>query len=340
MMGAVPLTNICGKVNILGKNDEDGNTVFGKLDLNSVNYGDYQLTDVKGPFSFHGNEILLGSGAWLPGFVEQSPAWRQTSMNTSTEFAPIISQAIMTSPRGQVTSLQPEGSNPLWLLALTVAPNRVENDPIIASAYDGTVWLEGRVFQQESMLYNLQTGLYEVNLERLTRETLAEHPFKGKLSGAIELDGGMSRDSMKGNGRLALREADIYKLPTMQRIMEVIGVRSRGNEQSAICSSDIEFSLLKNDVTLSDVRLEGNILSLSGTGTVKLDSMTISLDLGSQLTSRIHVEGSLRSGDMSVRPTALPGLRNALLTQPDGQQSSRPVRDFFRYVGSLNPITR
>ncbi|MCL2117267.1 MAG: hypothetical protein FWH27_02455 [Planctomycetaceae bacterium] len=369
MLG-VPLTNICGMVKILGKNDENGNTVFGKLELDSVNYGDYQLTNVHGPFSFHENTITFGRGALLPVFAEQSNSppnlTRQISMNASAEIAPMITQPVITQTDTQdVPNMQPafnrSDPNRPWLLSLAVLPSHVEQEmPVVASMYDGEVRLDGSVIQgHESMSYLLQTRLHEVNLERATRETLAEHPFKGKLSGVIHLDGGASRESMRGNGELFLREADIYKLPTMQRIMQLFGVRSRDDDQSAICQSDVVFSLSGNSVTLSDVQLDGNVLSLNGTGNMDMDTMTISLDLGTQLASResqlpvisdlinetgrriteIHVGGSLKSGDLSVRTTALPGIRNALQAQQDGPKNNRPVRDFFRNTFRLNSGT-
>ncbi|MCL2622198.1 MAG: AsmA-like C-terminal region-containing protein [Planctomycetaceae bacterium] len=354
----VPLTNICGKVDVLGKNDENGILVFGKLGLDSVNYGDYQLTNVRGPFSFRDNEIILGRRSLLPDFVEPTGIVRQTGMNTSTEFDPMVSQPVVRNDAQVAMSMQPafhrHDPSRLPLLSLTFSPNHVEQEmPIVASAYDGTLWLDGQVFQLQSMSYRylLTTGLRDVDLERVTRETLAEQPFKGKLSGNIELEGGTIRESMKGGGELALRDADIYKLPTMQRIMQMFGVRSRDDDQSAICSSDIAFSLQGNHVTLSDVKLEGNVLSLSGEGKMDMEDLSISLKLGTQLTreesrlpligtaidvaskqiTEIHVGGTLKSGELSVRTQALPRIRDALQTQQDGQQGrSRPVMDYFR----------
>jgi hypothetical protein len=341
----VPLTNICGKVNLLGKNDESGNTVFGNLKLDSVNYGDYQLTDVEGPFSFHDHTVILGRRALLPGFTGHPNAYRLTHLNTSAEFAPMISQPAMTQTYSQPYAqslapirMEPDWNDPNWLLSLTIAPHQVgENQAVTASVYDGTLWLAGRVLLNTSVSYRLQAGLHEVNLERMTRETLAEHSFKGKLSGHVELEGG--REAMNGKGELQLREADIYKLPTMQRIMQVFRVRNHDNEQSAICSSDIVFSLHGKKATLTDVRLEGNVLSLSGAGEMDMENLNLNLQLGTPITA-ISVEGPL--GNLSVRTIALPRLQHALQTQQDGQQNSRPVRDFFKNAGNnlskLHPI--
>jgi hypothetical protein len=345
MLG-VPLTNICGKVNLLGKNDENGHTVFGNLELDSVNYGDHQLTDVEGPFSFHDNTIILGRGALLPGFAGQPNAYRLTNLNTSAEFVPMISQPAVTQTYSQPQSqgfasirLEPDWNDPNWLLSLTIAPHQVgEDQAVITSVYDGKLWLAGRVFLEQSIHYRLQAGLHEVNLERVTRETLAEHTFKGKLSGYVELEGG--REAMQGDGVLQLRDADIYKLPTMQRIMQVFRVRNNDNEQSAICSSDIAFSLHGKKATLTDVRLGGNVLSLSGTGSMDMENLNLYLQLETQLAA-ISVAGQL-GGNLSVQPIALPRLQQALQMQQDGQQNNRPFRDFFKIAGNnvlrLNPM--
>jgi len=354
MLG-VPLSNICGRVNLLGKDDESGHTVFGKLELDSINYGDYQLTNVKGPFSFHNNEIVLGSRSLLPGFVEHPNIYRQTSLNTSAELAPMISHPAVIQPQTQNFSTVRLEHNPndlYWLLSLTIVPDRLNDQSIEASVYDGTLWLDGRVFQEPSMResmkepsmrYRLEARLREINLERVTRETLAEHSFKGKLSGDIELRGGSSRESMEGGGKLELRDADIYKLPTMQRIMQAVRVRNQGDEQSAICSSDIAFSLYGDLVKLDDIRFGGNVLSLSGTGDITdlENKKNISLTLGTPPTA-IAVEGSLKDGNLSVRPAAFPALWQALQTQQDGPQNNRPVLDFIknagRNVSKLNPV--
>jgi len=127
--------------------------------------------------------------------------------------------------------------------------------------------------------------------------------------------------------------------------MQVVRVRNHGDEQSAICSSDIAFSLHGNWAKLTDVRLDGNVLSLSGDGEItdleNQRNISLNLILGTQLTA-IAVEGSLKTGNLSVRPAALPVLRQALQTQQDGPQTNRPVLDFFKSAGknisNLNPI--
>ena len=395
----VPLTNICGKVNLLGKNDDRGNTVFGQLELDSVNYGDYQLTDIRGPFSFYENKIVLGRGARLPGFARapnngngvqsasNSPnpgtasAYQQTAMSVSAELpnaanasyaaiAPAFAQPATTPivnmpPMASMTPSTGSAFVPVslpgrdamtalsdlpWLLSLHILPeNQVETTPVMIGAYGGNIQFDGHVFLQKGFLYRIDTNLYEIDLGKATRETLAEHPFKGKLSGGVKLEGG--KESMTGSGSLSLREADIYKLPTMQRIMQFVGVRNSNNDQSAICSSDVEFSLHGSQVTLSDVTLEGNLLTLGGTGEVDMEAMTINLDLGTQIAgnrsqlpivssvinetskqiTEIHVGGSLKDGDLSVRTQAFPGVMRALQSQQENQQNGkRPIRDFFK----------
>jgi len=360
MLG-MPLSNICGCIGLLGKNDESGNTVFGRLELDSVNYGDYQLTNVCGPFSFHQNEITLGRGSLLPTFGYPSGNFQQTSLSTPPEVSPNIMQPVAAQSTvtqhniAQVSIAQSVASYQPQLLSLAIAPQRADNATIVAKAYGGGVTLEGHVFQHEGTSYRLHTGLHNIDLGQATREMLAEQPFKGKLSGDLNLEGGVT--AMIGSGQLALREADIYKLPTMQRIMQVFRVRNPDDEQSAICSSDVQFVLHGNKVTLSDVKLDGNMLSLAGTGDMNLNDMFINLDLGTRIAgnesqlpvissvlnetskqiTEIHVVGSLKNGDLSVRTQALPGVMRALQTQQDAQQNNkRPVRDFFRNSWHFN----
>jgi preprotein translocase subunit SecD len=116
-------------------------------------------------------------------------------------------------------------------------------------------------------------------------------------------------------------------------------VRNHDDEQSAICSSDVAFSLHGKKATLTEVRLKGNVLSLSGTGEMDLENLNLYLQLSTQLTA-ISVAGQL--GNLSVQPIALPRLQQALQMQQEGQQNSRPVMDFFKNAGNnlskLNPI--
>ncbi|MDR1383005.1 MAG: hypothetical protein LBJ67_04035 [Planctomycetaceae bacterium] len=350
----VALTNICGKINLIGKNDGTQNTLCGELELDSVNYGDYQLTNLRGPFSFNDNRITLGHGSLaylIPDrrYPHQPVGLSVPAANkTDVVQAAFAQSATVQDMTENFTS--PAVQEPL-LLSLMFSPDRVTERRITAQLYGGNILLSGYIFLQQGVSYRLQSQLDNVNLETMTQETFADNPFRGKLSGRVMLEGGKSRESIKGEGNLSLREADIYKLPTMQNIMKLLRVRSPDDEQSMINSSDIAFSVHGNDVTLSDVKMDGSLFGLSGSGEMNLETTAVTLRLGTRLggnksraslfgsmfntsmdpiSPMLTVEGTLKGGDLSVHNQALSNVRSMLNSQQDSQQPKRPVRDFLK----------
>ncbi|MCL2348915.1 MAG: AsmA-like C-terminal domain-containing protein [Planctomycetaceae bacterium] len=338
----VPVTNICGKINLLGKNDGVQSTVFGELEIDSAMYLDYQLTNIRGPFSFYDNKVTLGANALAP-VLTTPPSFRQTSLQ---ETSPLPNAA-----SDERTSLQP-GQPPLrdrrpQLMSLTCSPDNYAGRPIDISVYGGHAQVGGVVFPNAS--YRLSTSVHEIDLATASRETLMTGKLKGKMSGKLELTGGRSGETREGNGHVAIRDADIYQLPTLQRLMKYFRIRDPGNDRSAICSGDIDFLVRGNNVNLSDVQLEGNLLSLSGNGAMNIDTMTVNLSLGTRLGNRqsqipfvsdlvnatsdqisqIQVDGRL-GGDISIRPQALPNVQQAIKSSQENPNKNRPVRDFFR----------
>jgi hypothetical protein len=348
----VALTNICGKINLIGKNDGKQNTLCGELELDSVNYGDYQFTNFRGPFSFDKNQITLGYGslAYVIPDRRYQPVSASIPAKNNSEIVPAsFAHSAAQNPASSALTISVV-QEPI-LLSLLFSPDRKAERQMTAQVYGGYVVLSGHIFLQQGISYRLQSQWNDVNLETMTQETFADNPFRGKLSGKMTLEGGKSRESMKGEGTLSLREADIYKLPTMQKIMKLLRVRSSDDDQSAINSSDIAFSLHGNDVTLSDVKMDGSLLGLSGSGEMNLETTALRLHLGTRLggnksrafpfvnlfntsvdtiSPMLTVEGTLKNGDLLVYNQTLSHVRSMLNSQQDAQQSKRPVRDFFK----------
>jgi len=305
--------------------------VFGELEIDSAMYLDYQLTNIRGPFSFYDNKMILGPNALAP-ILKDTPSFRQTSLQETSGFVHPV-QPSLRDRRPQ-------------LMSLTSSPNNYAGRPVDISVYGGHALVGGIVFPNAS--YRLTTSVNEIDLATASRETLMTGKLKGKMSGKLELSGGKSLETLKGNGSIVIRDADIYQLPTLQRLMRYFRIRNPGDDRSAICSGDIDFLVQGNNVSLSDVQLTGNLLSLSGNGEMNIDTMAVNLSLGIRLGGRqlqipfvsglvnatsdqitqIQVDGKL-GGDISIRPQALPNVKQAIKSSQENPNKNRPVLDFL-----------
>ncbi|MCA9269435.1 MAG: AsmA-like C-terminal domain-containing protein, partial [Planctomycetales bacterium] len=77
------------------------------------------------------------------------------------------------------------------------------------------------------------------------------------------------RDTLRGDGHVWLRDADIYELPIMVSLLKIISIRRP--DKTAFTSSDVDFRIAGEDVYLDRIVFSGDAVSLRGAGEVNLD---------------------------------------------------------------------
>lgn len=142
---------------------------------------------------------------------------------------------------------------------------------LVADAYGGVVGIDAMVNYQSLPRYGAAVTLDAVDLTRLSDDYLHNGAsLSGKMDGKINLSGmGESLFSLEGNGRLVVRDADLYELPVVVSMLKVL--RNRVPNTTAFNRCEAEFTLHGQHLTFSQLDLLGDAISLYGRGEAGLD---------------------------------------------------------------------
>ena len=92
----------------------------------------------------------------------------------------------------------------------------------------------------------------------------------GKVYALVHLQGAKAGlHTLQGNGQVRLREADVYQLPVMARLLSVLSLRDP--DDTAFTSSDIDFRINGEQIYLDRIDFSGDVLSLKGKGWMDLN---------------------------------------------------------------------
>jgi hypothetical protein len=202
--------------------------------------------------------------------------------------------------------------------------------PLFAKVCGGTLLGDGRVALGTVPHYHLEASLSQVDLARSIRETsVSRQNLRGKISADnITLEGaGRGIYALHGRGSVHLREADIYELPLMIRLLKILSIRSP--DTTAFSQGDVDFVIAGPHVELAPIVFRGDAISLQGKGEMGFDSqirMTLHAMIGrgdlhlpvlhdvfgkaSEQIMLIHVNGTLQ--DPQVTNEALPQVNQFL----------------------------
>ena len=204
--------------------------------------------------------------------------------------------------------------------------------PITATIYDGIVSGNCQVVTGNDTAFSLQAQLTGASLRRFAREMIpGRQNLSGRVLGTLQLAGlaGNERgtNSLKGGGKIRLRDANVYELPLMIALLKLVSVRPP--DATAFTKSDMDFRIEGDHIYLDRINFNGDAISLLGQGEmdwnrrVKLNFYSIvgrnelRVPVISQLvgeaskqTWEIRVDGTL--DDPKVRSEAFPGLKKFL----------------------------
>lgn len=216
----VKLSNVYGGLNLTGRYDEKGVVSQGELDLDSLEYKDFQFTEVRGPIWMDEKQVIFGS---LDGLR------RKTGRDTP----------------GQ--------------------------RHLVAKVVGGTIYGDGMVVLGASPEYHLQARLVDADLGRYAREMMPgkQTHLSGRVLGSLELHGAGAH-TLRGDGTIALREADIYEFPIMVSMLSILSLRPP--EATAFTESDIEFRIVGDYIQFKQIDFRGDAVSLRGTGSMNMNT--------------------------------------------------------------------
>jgi hypothetical protein len=216
---------------------------------------------------------------------------------------------------------------------------------LTAKLWNGTLFADGWIDQHRSPPhFSLKATLVQADLRRCAQETMSAHQdLEGKICADLTLHGaGRSIGSLGGSGTIQLREANIYEVPQMIRLLKILSFRPP--DAKDFSQSDIDFKIADNHVYFDRIDFRGDAISLLGKGEMTFDSrlgLTFHAMIGrgewhlpvfheilgraSEQIMLIHVGGTLQEPQM--RREALPQV-NQVLQMFQGSDAPASVPEF------------
>lgn len=208
----------------------------------------------------------------------------------------------------------------------------------------GTLEVDGMASASGLGGFTVAATVADANLERLACDCRGTpHRYRGRVFGSIEVSGTRTgTHSLRGEGQLRLRDADIYELPLVVAMLKVLRIKTP--DRNAFGSSLVQFRIEGPHAYLDEIELAGDAISLVGNGEVDLDGQlqltfrSIMGDAETQLPVMkrmlggasgqfllLHVDGTL--GEPELTTEAFPTLAAALQKlQSQRRENGRPRR--------------
>lgn len=283
-------SGIRGSLALAGYNTSSGPMAFGTLDIDALAIKDIAVTGLKGPFAFNRQEVLFGrdAAAWQKKNDLHAPSRRSMdgSVVTAVYLFPnqrkndnSLAQASYRGPvrealsnridsLGRMSPDPPANPNAIRALEDVVPLDVVESD-IHARTLSGTMYVSGVESLDGHQRSKYRLRLVEADFQGFLvdlGETNTQ--AKGRLSIQCDLKGALTNTaSLEGQGRAWLREANLYELPAM---IQLFGALRVSPGQGAFDSADIQFGIDGDRLPVHELVLDGDIVSLRGSGWVNL----------------------------------------------------------------------
>jgi hypothetical protein len=239
---------IRGTVNVAGRYVGGLPIARGTLMLDALSVRQIPVLGLMGSFAIQGDQLLLGRQAAQVEMTEMPPV---NSVQLASFSEPSTAVRSMTANRRKsVFSQEPENIHA-----------RVGGGQLTAN---GVGWFSNSEIQ-------MQMRLNDADLPELLAAIGSPDPTAvGKISIVLDdLTGSpMNPNTMSGKGIVQLREANLFEMPAMAKLFRVLSIRPP--DDGVFQSADIEFRLDGDQIPLSQIRLDGDLISLKGTGWTNL----------------------------------------------------------------------
>ncbi len=262
---------IRGTISMAGENTGDGPRAFGQLEIDAASIKHIAVTGLKGPFAFNQRELLFGREAvqWKASNNMRSPGGDVASKGDDRNVVLASHRnvlATLASHRQQrLQRVQEPSSN---RSADAIPALDVSESDIRARMLSGTMFFSGiEPFNGLRSKYRLR--LVDSDFHGFLVDQGETHTqASGRLSVQCDLQGSLTNiAAMEGKGKAWLREANLYELPAMVRLFRLLSVRP---DQGAFDSADIDFDIDGDRIPVSNVQLEGDLISMHGSGWVNM----------------------------------------------------------------------
>jgi hypothetical protein len=137
---------------------------------------------------------------------------------------------------------------------------------LTAQVFDGLLTTDAMISLLDDGKFTLEAKLDQASLAKIAQETGSTAPdISGKTFGVLQMTGTTrGKHTWKGGGNVRLRDAYLARVPFAIALLKPLSVRSA--DDSAFTTSDIDFRVEGDDLTLDRFDLAGDAISLKGRG--------------------------------------------------------------------------
>lgn len=148
---------------------------------------------------------------------------------------------------------------------------RTASRPITAKLFRGAFACDARVPLNEQDRFDLQLVLNEGDLGEIARETMPRgRRLSGRAFAFARLNGTQKGlHTLRGDGQLRLRDADLYEVPVMVALLSLLKLSPP--DTTAFTTCNVDFHVEAEHIYLPRIEFNGDVISLKGNGEVALD---------------------------------------------------------------------
>lgn len=142
---------------------------------------------------------------------------------------------------------------------------------LTARVYDGLLTSDAWVTLEDVPKYGAEAALSDASLMRMMIERMhGQQVFNGKVAATLNIRGvGRSRQTLVGDGEIAISDANIYELPLLVSLLKVL--RNGTSDTTAFNQSNMKFRIDGTHIYLDQLDFLGDAVSLYGQGTTNFD---------------------------------------------------------------------
>jgi hypothetical protein len=200
---------------------------------------------------------------------------------------------------------------------------------VTAKICGGIIYGDGWTSLGPQPSYRIEGNVVDVDLRACARELAGSNRnLVGRVDGDVRLEGsGHNRTALHGDGKMRLRNANIYELPLMISLLKILSIKPP--DPNAFSNSESVFHIQGEHVYFRKLDFIGDAISLTGKGEMDFQGVAHLVftttvgraDAGmpmlrnffggvSQQIMQIHVNGNVQNPEITQE--VLPGVNQAL----------------------------
>lgn len=263
-----------GTVQVTGENSNQATTAYGLLAIDAMAVAGVAVTGVQGPFAIGDDRLYLGRDAvdWQSrhSVGRRIAATGKTGSSGPTVEMPVVSASFQSKVQEGFVQRR-EQSSVNWFGPKTASPidapsMDISDNDLKARALSGTFFISGiQPLQGDRSFYRCR--LVDSDVHGMLVDLGESHAaMNGRLFVQCDIEGSLSnREALSGQGKAWLRGANLYELPVMIRLLNLLAVRP---DQGAFDAADIDFAIDGDKIPITNLQLDGDLISMQGKGSV------------------------------------------------------------------------